>query len=999
MNHQSKEILELLWTQSWQVGLLICVVSIVVRFVIRGRTHLAYLLWMLVVLKCLTPPIVSSPMGVFGWVGRRESGAIAKYDAAPGGFEPAMPALSGASQGAQDRFAETSFVPKPSTSIAAQNDKQRWMPVISWESSVVVVWMIGCGALAVITLVAWLGCWRRAMSAIVSTPIFVSSMLEDVARQLGIRRKVRVVVTAETIGPAVTGVFRPVVILPQGMLAEMRSDQIRPLLAHELIHIRRGDVMFGLLQSVAQALLWFHPLVWWANRQASNAVEHCCDEEAIAGLEYPPASYARSLLDAVQFTGDLHAIPTFPGIGPRTRLARRLESIMKRKSEFRRRMPAGFWVLLVALCALILPGHAWVTGQTTSGQTTSASSGEITKGDNAQTGTTIVGQVLDSTGKPARGVAVYAFVRSPTREQWSGPAHRLAEGRTDDSGKFRLVGPAIFLPRDVMLTVAAYQAGSALAWKQLDIGPNTYEATLQFQKEQPIEVQVKDGDGKPVVGAKLELHCVGRNFSGQKLLFKWDVLMFPDGPNASVANAAVTDGEGCAMVQGVLRGDLIWVDCYDPRFAPESTNELKTDDGRAAITLCSPQAVKGTVSLQKTGEIVGGALVKVTSWHKSIGGGGMYLGAVETHTDAKGQFHLVPYHADLLSVFVTASGHGTFELIDWQDAEKVFASEQKLSIPNGVVIDGTVVDDASGKPISGAEVTYESSTPTFGLIEAMTDAAGQFVITAQPGHGALFVQGPTADFIKQTTTTGQAIYGYDQPGGMYLHPDGVVALNPTSQTTEQKVTIKLRRGVTVRGRAIGADGKPVARGKVITNACGDVTKFSRDWAIPIRDGWFAMPGLDPEKEYRVYVIDPDKQCGATAMLPANGTQPVEIHLAACGSASARLVDQNGHPYASEKLDRQPYVHVSLIEAPGVADNRQYDGKQIGFEEYMMENADPDRYHDLQTDGDGRITFPSLIPGADYRLLAWNQGKSGNGKKDFTVRAGEMVELGEIKAER
>ena len=57
----------LVWMQIWQVTIAAIVVMILVRSLCRHRPHLAYLLWILVLLKCVTPPFLSSPTGVFSW--------------------------------------------------------------------------------------------------------------------------------------------------------------------------------------------------------------------------------------------------------------------------------------------------------------------------------------------------------------------------------------------------------------------------------------------------------------------------------------------------------------------------------------------------------------------------------------------------------------------------------------------------------------------------------------------------------------------------------------------------------------------------------------------------------------------------------------------------------------------------------------------------------------------------------------------------------------------
>src|SRR5262245_1974592 len=56
------------WAHSWQVTLLIALVGLVLRLVGQNRPHLACALWLVVLLKCITPPILSSPSGIFCWL-------------------------------------------------------------------------------------------------------------------------------------------------------------------------------------------------------------------------------------------------------------------------------------------------------------------------------------------------------------------------------------------------------------------------------------------------------------------------------------------------------------------------------------------------------------------------------------------------------------------------------------------------------------------------------------------------------------------------------------------------------------------------------------------------------------------------------------------------------------------------------------------------------------------------------------------------------------------
>ena len=54
------------------------------------------------------------------------------------------------------------------------------------------------------------------------------------------------------------------------------------MLLHEVAHVRRRDTWVACLQLAAQILWWFHPLVWWMNREISRQQERSCDKEVVA---------------------------------------------------------------------------------------------------------------------------------------------------------------------------------------------------------------------------------------------------------------------------------------------------------------------------------------------------------------------------------------------------------------------------------------------------------------------------------------------------------------------------------------------------------------------------------------------------------------------------------------------------------------------------------------------------------------------------------------------
>ena len=128
-------------------------------------------------------------------------------------------------------------------------------------------------------------------------------------------------------GPVVVGLVRPRVILPDGLAESLPSDPLRDVLIHECAHIARLDAWVGLLQRLAGALFWPHPLVYYANGQLSRAREEVCDNHVLrCGNRH---DYARTLLDLTERYLPLGAArPGLGLLGTRWTLADRVAGIL-----------------------------------------------------------------------------------------------------------------------------------------------------------------------------------------------------------------------------------------------------------------------------------------------------------------------------------------------------------------------------------------------------------------------------------------------------------------------------------------------------------------------------------------------------------------------------------------------------------------------------------------------------------------------------------------------
>lgn len=115
--------------------------------------------------------------------------------------------------------------------------------------------------------------------------------------QVGLRRKVTLLIHPDNTIPMVWGIFRSRVLLPAAA-RHWSGEQLRSVLLHELAHIKRRDMIAQLVTHLACALYWFNPLVWFAAWRIGVERERACDDLVLAsGVR--PSAYARHLLEIV----------------------------------------------------------------------------------------------------------------------------------------------------------------------------------------------------------------------------------------------------------------------------------------------------------------------------------------------------------------------------------------------------------------------------------------------------------------------------------------------------------------------------------------------------------------------------------------------------------------------------------------------------------------------------------------------------------------------------
>jgi uncharacterized protein (TIGR03435 family) len=141
----------------------------------------------------------------------------------------------------------------------------------------------------------------------------------------------RVVLSSTQLEPGVFGLFRPVLVLPDGIFDRLTAAQLRAIVAHELCHVRHRDNLLAAIHMFVETVFWFHPLVWWIGHRMVEERERACDEEVLRTLGEPQA-YAEGILNVCRLylESPLTCVSGVTGAD----LKKRIEAIMKHRSVF-----------------------------------------------------------------------------------------------------------------------------------------------------------------------------------------------------------------------------------------------------------------------------------------------------------------------------------------------------------------------------------------------------------------------------------------------------------------------------------------------------------------------------------------------------------------------------------------------------------------------------------------------------------------------------------------
>ncbi|MBA2079773.1 M56 family metallopeptidase, partial [Rhodanobacter sp. PCA2] len=341
--HLTAPLLERLAWTSLQAAVLVGIVALLIRVLPRLPAAARCALWWLVGLQVVLGlcwqapirlPLLASPDAAVATVPQRIVAAT-----------PVMASAGAARVAARADDAASATAPAV---LPLAEAAPGWLAT-HWRSALIALWL--CLLLAQLpALIRQHRLARRLRrSAVPTTDAALQASCARQARELGLQHAPAVLVSPDIDSPQVGGGWRPAVLWPAHSTLDAEASALA--LAHELAHLKRGDLLLGWIPALASRLLFFHPPLRWAMREYALHREAACDALALAQGRAAPQDYGRLLLQ-LGVAHPLHAglagaSPTFHNLKRRLVMLQQTSTAMPRVRSW----------LLVALVALagVLP--------------------------------------------------------------------------------------------------------------------------------------------------------------------------------------------------------------------------------------------------------------------------------------------------------------------------------------------------------------------------------------------------------------------------------------------------------------------------------------------------------------------------------------------------------------------------------------------------------------------------------------------------------------------
>ncbi len=518
---------------------------------------------------------------------------------------------------------------------------------------IVLGWSLGVALVSLWNIGGWFAVQRLKTHGTDPVTGTIQDAAARIARQLGLKRRVRLLRSTLVDTPLVIGALKPVILLPAALITELPAEQIEALLAHELAHVLRQDYLINLLQSVVETLLFYHPAVWWISSQVRKERENCCDDLAV-NVACDRTVYVCALATVAGARASSMALAATGGL--LVARLRRILGITDRQGAQSSRWLTGAAILSLCVFAIAFTslGSRSATAQIGASSST-APKAAASKADRAKaafkpaaashkrrrrsdqpqfpTKGSMRIQIVDTAGKPLENAAIHASV-------WTNEDFKAGRNyKTNDQGF-----ATVLLPKTLqILRLWGSQKGYCEEFVDFETNAAVHEVVI------PDDFKIRLVKGTPIGG-------VIKNEEGQPIQGAWVAYNYRAG--GYFGDGHVTDENGRWTFDDVRPDKEVFIHVKHPAYLSDHFAEMQKAQ---KVTTAMLRAQTATIVMHRGLRIVGKVVdpqEKPVAHAILLSGDDPYFGSVTQPvvTDERGQFQFPMLPAGTVRLTVIAKG-------------------------------------------------------------------------------------------------------------------------------------------------------------------------------------------------------------------------------------------------------------------------------------------------------------------------------------------------------
>lgn len=216
------------------------------------------------------------------------------------------------------------------------------------KETVFYIWIIGVALIALYTISSYINLRKTNIYISNEDTEKVNNVLATCLKRLSIKRKVTVIITNKVNTPSLCGIVKPIILIPENLISEVKDEELKYILMHELCHLKRGDILVAWISAIVKAIYWFNPAVYFALRTMQNDCEVSCDNMVLSFLEHKEnLSYGNTIINVLSYMGKSRFLPgTTSMVASKKTLKDRIRRISKNKKFTTRNILLGLVVIL-----------------------------------------------------------------------------------------------------------------------------------------------------------------------------------------------------------------------------------------------------------------------------------------------------------------------------------------------------------------------------------------------------------------------------------------------------------------------------------------------------------------------------------------------------------------------------------------------------------------------------------------------------------------------------